>query len=225
MAQTASKNPLSFESLKEKQRLIRDGFDPNVGLRVHRALSWLQRAEIAGDDPDSAFIFYWIAFNAAYALDSGCQERNGEKDAFSNFLIKMASFDNEQIIYNALWVEFPISIRVLLENKYVYQPFWNHHNQVPGYNDWNEGFTRSKKKAAIALQNHDTKTILMTAFNRLYTLRNQTLHGGSTWNSSINRAQIRDGRDILAFLVPIFVDLMMDHPTAGWGAPYYPVVD
>ena len=34
---------------------------------VQRALSWLDRAENSTDDPDGAFIFYWIAFNAAYA--------------------------------------------------------------------------------------------------------------------------------------------------------------
>ena len=40
-------------------------------LRMHRALSWLQRAETAGDDDDVAFICLWIAFNAAYAQDLG----------------------------------------------------------------------------------------------------------------------------------------------------------
>jgi len=30
-------------------------------LRMHRALSWLQRAEAAGDDDDVAFICLWIA--------------------------------------------------------------------------------------------------------------------------------------------------------------------
>ena len=36
-------------------------------LRMHRALSWLQRAEAAGEDDDVAFVCLWIAFNAAYA--------------------------------------------------------------------------------------------------------------------------------------------------------------
>ena len=34
-------------------------------LRMHRALSWLQRAEAAGSDDDIAFISLWIGFNAA----------------------------------------------------------------------------------------------------------------------------------------------------------------
>ena len=38
-------------------------------------------------------------------------------------------------------------------------------------------------------------------------------------------AQVRDGTDILAFLVPHFVELMMDNSAHGWGVPPYPVVD
>ena len=33
-------------------------------------------------------------------------------------------------------------------------------------------------------------------FDRLYVLRNQLVHGGSTWNSGINRTQVRDGAAI-----------------------------
>lgn len=58
---------LSFSALKEKQRAIRAGFPETMGLRVHRSISWIGRAEACGDDHDARFIFLWIAFNAAYA--------------------------------------------------------------------------------------------------------------------------------------------------------------
>ena len=38
---------LSFDALKAKQRRLRDGFDERLGLRVHRAISWLRGAEQA----------------------------------------------------------------------------------------------------------------------------------------------------------------------------------
>ena len=50
------------------------------------------------------------------------------------------------------------------------------------------------------------------------------MHGGSTWNSSVNRRQIEDGTSILGFLIPIFVDLMMNESDIKWQKPYYPVV-
>ena len=28
----------------------------------------------------------------------------------------------------------------------------------------------------------------------------------------------------MAFLVPLFIDLMLEHPYSDWGSPYYPPV-
>ena len=86
-------------------------------------------------------------------------------------------------------------------------------------------FESSKRLFNRALARHDTHTILSMLFDRIYVLRNQLVHGGATWNSSVNRDQVRDGARILGFLVPIFVDLMMDNPDVNWGLPYYPVIE
>ena len=61
-------------------------------------------------------------------------------------------------------------------------------------------------------------------FVRLYTLRNQLMHGGATWNSSVNRAQVRDGRALLARMLPVMLSVMMDSPARFEGKPFYPVV-
>ena len=221
----ATKVALDFNSLKVKHRKIRDNFPPSHGLRVHRALSWLHRAEMAGDDCDAAFIFYWIAFNALYADDRGEIAPQGVRSAFDDYFTKTVPLDDKQRIYDAIWSKFSGSIRLILENVYVFQSFWSFQNQVPGNDDWEERFVKSKKRTQTALHDKDTKVILKTLFDRLYVLRNQLVHGGSTWNSSINRAQVKDGASILAFLIPLFIDLMLDHPDIAWGAPYYPIVD
>ena len=70
----------------------------------------------------------------------------------------------------------------------------------------------------------DTLVILNNLFDRLYVLRNQLMHGGATWQGSVNRAQVGDGARIMAFLAPLFVGLMMAHPDEDWGLPDYPVV-
>ena len=54
-------NDSEASNLKEKQRSLREGFSDSLGLRVHRSISWLQRAAKEGDDPDAAFVFLWIA--------------------------------------------------------------------------------------------------------------------------------------------------------------------
>ena len=115
-------------------------------------------------------------------------------------------------------------MRILLENKYVYQPFWKHINGVEGFSDWETRFQRESERVNRDLAEQQTSRFLDLLFSRLYVLRNQILHGGATWNSSVNRSQVRDGEAILGFLVPAFVKVMMDHPDEPWGANYYPVV-
>ena len=46
-------------------------------------------------------------------------------------------------------------------------------------------------------------TVLAIVLARLYTVRNQLIHGGATWQGSVNRDQIRDGTAILNDFVPI----------------------
>src|SRR3546814_1947124 len=62
-------SPLHHENLKAKQRELRGNFPEPLTLRVHRALSWLRRAEAEQTDEDVRFILLWIGFNAAYAGD------------------------------------------------------------------------------------------------------------------------------------------------------------
>ena len=61
--------------------------------------------------------------------------------------------------------------------------------------------------------------------SHLYTLRNQLMHGGATWNGGVNRDQLRDCTSLMAKLVPVVIALMMDHPQTIWGEAVYPVVD
>ena len=112
-----------------------------------------------------------------------------------------------------------------LDNRYVFDPFWKHHNGLAGFEDWEERFRASERRFLRALRSRDSVLVLRLVFDRLYVLRNQLVHGGSTWNSRVNRDQMRDGAAILAFLMPVFVDVMMDNPHEDWGRPFYPVVE
>ena len=58
---------MTYQDLKKRHRKERDTYGKYLDVRVHRALSWLNRAEQCVDDSDSHVIFLWIAFNAAYA--------------------------------------------------------------------------------------------------------------------------------------------------------------
>ena len=125
----------------------------------------------------------------------------------------------------AVWQRFSGPVRLLMENRFVFNPFWQHHSGIDGFGAWEDRFKTSARAFANAFQAGDTARVLSYVFDRLYVLRNQLVHGGSTLNSGVNRAQVRDGAAILAFLMPLFVDLMMDNPQEDWGRPFYPVVN
>ena len=207
----------SLDELQAEWERVQSSLPESLGLRVHRALSWLKRAESEPDDPDAAFIFYWIAFNAAYAQDRPRSLESRERNHFADFFDTILSLDSSHTIYDAIWERFSDSIRVLLDNQFVFQPFWNFH-AGRGHDDWEYAFESSKRRVRLALAAHDTSVILSTLFDRLYVLRIQLMHGGASWGSSVNRDQVRDGARILAFLVPLFVGLMMSRPAFGLGA-------
>ncbi len=215
---------LTYLQLKARQREIRDGFSEALGLRTHRALSWLQRAEQETDDGDACFIFLWISLNAAYANDLHDRKRFSERRVLVNFLKRLIESDADNLLGQIVWDEFPGSIRLLIDSKYVFQPFWECQYGRMGEVEWQREFHRSRISANKALGRMDTKKVLAVIFDRLYVLRNQLIHGGSTWNSKVNRAQIRDGVNIMMCLVPTIVHLMMENPTGLWGDPCYPVV-
>src|SRR5437868_1365931 len=125
---------LSHATLKDKQRALRDGFPVPLTLRVHRALSWLGRAEHEADDTGT---------RCGGLGDEVRPQRRGDR-------------------------------------------------QRPGAAGYRDGAVDPVRPALRAPQ--------------------PLVHGGATWNSDVNRAQVRDGAALLGTLLPIFVDLMMDHP-------------
>lgn len=191
-------------------------------VRLHRALSWLGRAEAEADDPDARFVFLWIALNAAYAREIGLGET--ERARLLDFLSRLVALDASGRIHEALFGQFSGPIRTLIENKCVYQPFWTAQQNWDRTESWREGFEASRKLALRALMEKDTVRVLSIVFDRLYVLRNQLVHGGATWNSAVNRPQVRDGVAILGTLLPLLLELMIAHPDQDHGEILYPLV-
>ena len=98
----------------------------------------------------------------------------------------------------------------ILENKYVFQPFWTRHK------NWEETLERERDKVyrtcILWRTREHAQVTLSILFGRLYVLRNQLIHGGATWNGSMNRDQVAAGAQNLEFLIPRFTELMMDNP-------------
>ena len=215
---------LNYSNLKTIHREVRDDLPQNLSLRIHRSLSWLDCSERQGDD-DSKFIFLWISFNAAYAHEIPNRWQIQERKVLKKFVKLLLEVDKNKLLFDLVWEEFPKSIRLLLDNKFTYQQFWDFQNDQLTEDEWLKIFKNNKSSANRALGKMNTERVLLMIFERLYTLRNQTIHWGSTWLSSVNRDQIRDDANLLGLIVPTIIYIMLNNKPHLIGQPCYPVVD
>ena len=220
-------------------------------LRLSRAISWFDRAKQLrqlrkGDieerkkDLDTQFIFFWISFNALYARDpieyfgkedkkekKGTEEREDvkEKNFFEKYFRNLWKFDKK---HNRIYktIENTKEIINLLENRFVAPHFWNYYHENPFKRkeknpNWNQ--SKSAKGFKFAKEKRDTFKMLSIIFGRLYTLRNQIMHGGSAWKvDHLNRRQLSDATEIMYKLLSVFIDIMLENPDADWGDSFYP---
>ena len=188
----------------------------DLGLRTHRAIAWFERgAKEHADDEDVAFILYWIAFNAAYGKEMPRQDNGGDRDQFAVYLTRLIRSDTSNVTHSLLWGQLSEHVRNLLNNEYLFAPFWPNA-------DWQGRFQRFTRRVNEAWDMRHTQEILAGLFDCLYMLRNQLVHGGAKWNSSFNRDSVRAGAVIMASLVPVFIEIMLDKPRANWGPAKYP---
>ena len=135
----------SYDELNAEWEQVRETLPGALGLRMRRAVSWLGRAEQEREqDHSAAFIFYWIAFNAAYGKELPRDRTvTPTRDQIGLYFETILRLDTCKAIYNVIWQTYSGPIRLLLENRYVYHPFWEHHGGR-GYDNWEYTFEQSK---------------------------------------------------------------------------------
>lgn len=190
-------------------------------IRLHRAISWLKSAEKQEGNLDIKFLSLWIAFNACYAVDINGLNSKPEKAKLRDFTSSLVEFDRVRL-YNLFWEKYSGPVRVLIENKFVFEKFWEYNRGE--VEDYQPAFNKSITTALNCLSKENIEGLLEIVLERLYTLRNSIVHGGSTFNSKLNRAQLKDACNIMQLLVPIIIDIMLENNQHDWGEIAYPVV-
>jgi hypothetical protein len=210
-------------NLKRKLKVLQSDLSDSHAIRLHRSISWLRAAEEQEKIPDLRLICLWVSMNSLYAMDEDQFKRMQERERFADFVGRLVTCDHESRLYSILWNKFSGSVRMLIESKYVYGPFWD---SLRGEaRNWEKGFQQSILDASEALSKKNVPYLLRIVLDRLYVLRNQLIHGGATYNSKVNRAQVKDGGNILLALLPIIIELMMQNPENDWGMIYFPPVE
>lgn len=212
---------MTAATLKRKLKASND-LPEELGIRLHRSISWLQCAEEQTHDSDLMFISQWIAFNACYAMDANSQSKKTEREKFRGFISRLVEHDPEKRIFNILWQKFSGPVKMLIENQYVFRGFWDFHRGDTA--EWEKAFARSNDDAIRFLSANNVAGLLEIVLDRLYILRNQLIHGGSTYKSKLNRKSVKDGSKLLEVLIPIIIDIIMQNPEEEWGNLLFPVV-
>ena len=104
-----------------------------TALRIHRAISWVERAEQETDDGDAKFIFYWIAFNAAYAQYKPDNRENAFND-FGEYFYRIVEIDRHSCrrISKTVWdMRDAPTVKRFLRNRFVFQPYWDCRHSYP----------------------------------------------------------------------------------------------
>lgn len=197
-------------------------------VRLLRVETWLRRAEAAfgADDPDVAFVLYWIAFNAAYARDPSSKSNN--LCAINQYFDVLLEVDRQYIVRAAISDECRDRIEEMVKIEYLIDSYWDYANTPSGAKrpetGWNQilnGESQWIQDALDANRVEDTQKILRIVFKRLYVLRNQLMHGGAKFESHYNRDSVWDGAHIMARLVPVFLRLMRANKDEEWGRPFF----
>ena len=148
-----------------------------------------------------------------------------DKATFIDFIKKICLLDTDKVIQRIVWEDCSEHIVTLLNNRYTFQAFWNYHNGNISKKAWKASFLKEREKALQAIKDQNVAELLLSIFSHLYTLRNQLIHGGATYNSKANRKQLNDACNILSNLIFIMIKVMIDNPESiDWGKPFYPYI-
>ena len=210
-----------MKTLQLAKKLKGQDLHENLNIRIHRAISWLKSAEKQEGNLDMKFISLWIAFNGCYAVELNDISSKPEKAKLRDFTSNLVKYDKIRL-YNLFWEKYSGPVKVLIENKFIFEEFWKYTRGES--ENYLQAFNKSIAKATNCLSTQNIEGLLEIVLERLYTLRNQIVHGGATYNSKLNRSQLKDACNIMQLLVPIIIDIMIENGKQDWGAIAYPVI-
>ena len=202
--------------------------------RLQRASSWLAKAKKIVDDPESKFIFLWIALNALggvrhEVLKTGWW-RNEERSRHSLnkqqsddkvllelewFLWRVCSLDSAERALRSVIEDHWPDVETVLRARYIMSYYWHGNWQTEEDIDKRKKSSIRIVKDAISLGSDREKMYRALGeiiIWRLRTLRNQLFHGCATDTHSKRRAagesELEAGSRLLEELIWAFLVLM-----------------
>ena len=164
---------------------------PGLALRTYRALTWIHYARGETQDQFTPFVFYWIAFNALYAVKSDGKETT-EQQAQEVYVERLLADEKAKRLVRRTLVDVDRRIGDLVR-------------ETPTFDQ--------DARAVDAARSGATKRRLTQVILRVGRIRNWMFHGGVARRSHILGECVAAGTDVMTRLVPSFVDVMLN---CGW---------
>ena len=208
----------SHELFEAKERIFgKENYSDNA-IRMHRAISWLYACEKNNSD-DLSFLSGWIGFNSCYSVPP---ENAGETEntRMGRFLQEVIDQDEHRLIASYVFDEQIGLIDSLMNIQYLFKQFWiSVHVQEEG---WDAEYDVQHERMLIDRDQRDTLSHCNSILQRVYVLRNQVIHGGATFESSLNREQMKICSQFMHGLLLRIINVMMRKPHYDWGSTNYP---
>ena len=205
--------------------LPQDDRQEDIRLRIHRSLSWLDRAEeLRAQDgtssDDDQLIFTWTALNSLYGY--WIPEKNEpapDIQSLEDFLDTLFELDRQNHLS-----EFANEHRALIldvfNNQFLAKQFWNAPTLEASSRNTN---VRHEANTWFIEGRH--KLILCRLLRNVYYLRCQLVHGAATRRSSLNRDTVGGCLGALRMIAPVMLRVVIENGLeTDWGPACYPVV-
>ena len=196
--------------------------------RVERMNTWIELAEAALYE-HVRFVFYWIAYEAAYQNENSGLPDGEERQEFHDRLVR----HDRGKLQGVLHVQRSNVARII-ELRQVHPSFWRKWREdedVRSAEEWENSFKRrvgsdidGLNRAVRGGVKREISNALNNLFRNLSIVRHQIVHGGSAGPRSRGRTQVVLGAGLLKVLVPCFRDSIQSNSDEDWGKPPYPRV-
>jgi hypothetical protein len=112
----------------------------------------------------------------------------------------------------------------LFEDRYLCAHFWEEPTAPKG-RDRGRGPLHVAQVAREQLREGHHEAFLDRLLGRIHFVRNQLVHGGSTYNGQLNRTAVRRASQMMEHLLGCFLQIMMEHAYMDdWGDLCYPPI-
>ena len=204
--------------------------------RIARMSTWISLAKaeaISGEkEAHIRFLFYWIAYEAAYHMNETGESKGGHEKERREFHLRLASHDRGRL--QRILSAQRTNVVGILKLRQAHPSFWKRWDEDEGVEtikEWESVFWNRVQKMVEHLEVAVRSGIkwkiagtLNDLFENLSVVRNQIVHGGSAGPDSRGRTQVILGAKLLSAFVPCFHESIKDNHSEDWGEPPFPHV-